>query len=603
MELARKLALAGVVLLSLLPMSLFAFLGLHTRPMSDDYCYIHTSAEMPLLEFVLYWRDRWDGSYSDYALRDMLGPLGFEVAALFPAILIGGWFLVTAMLVARGLQLLNIIERQRRAIAIALSALLVAAICSGLYGKNALYWYAASVRYSVSAVTLTLFMLVLLRVDAQASSRRHLALPALAAAALCFVGAGFAETVAIAQFVCLSWLMGALWLTRSRSGGNRLAVAGAGWLATIAGMLVIVTAPGVAHRVAWERARSPELLRRAPEQLLAQTVQTWFDRVSDPELLASFALLLAAGMFLALSLVKRAAPDSGDSVRLQRNPLRFGLLAQLLLLPMIWQHQSADASLLGRFSAAYFLVILGNAALIASLALCLWRRERINGLLRERGILAPAAALGIILLLFALTQFRSVHWRAQAYLWISCYSLLLALAWLLLAQLPAAKVRGFTIGMGCLILANWTAIAAVAFAGHYFTPTDTARTFTFAAHLTLWQGLAWGLFLGYAIASGHLAASARVRWWLQGVVLVVVLALSARIVADQVALLPKFQQYASEFDARHASIIEQRAAGIRQIAVAPLSFNLERYLKVARLQSNDCPLLFYDIDDIEVQAP
>lgn len=601
MELARKLAPGAVAPLSLLPMSLFAYIGLHTRPMSDDYCYIHTSAEMPWLEFILHWRDRWDGSYSDYALRDMLGPLGFEVAALFPALLIGVWFIVAALLVTRCLELLHV--ERRRTIAIALSALLVAAICNGLYGKNALYWYAASVRYSVSAVTLTLFMLVLLRVEDPASSRPPLALLALAAGALCFVSAGFAETVAIAQFVCLSLLMGALWLTRSDSGRNRLAVAGAGWLATIAGMLVIVTAPGVAHRVAWERARSPELLRRVPEQLLAQTLQTWFDRVSDPELLASFVLLLAAGMLVALSLVKRAPPVCGASVWLQRNPLRFGLLAQLLLLPLIWQHQSADASMLGRFSAAYFVVILCNAALLASLALCLWRRERINRLLREREILALAVALGIILLLFALTQFRSIHWRAQAYLWISCYSLLLALAWLLRARLPAAKVRGFTVGMGCLILATWTAIAAVAFAGHYFTPTDTARTFTFAAHLTLWQGLAWGLFLGYATASGYTTASGRVHWRLQGVVLLIVLALSVRIVAEQVALLPKFQQYASEFDARHASILEQRAAGKRQIAVAPLSFNLERYLKVARLQSNDCPLLFYDIDDIEVQTP
>jgi len=602
MKLARKLALGAVTSLSLLPMLLFAYLGLHTRPMSDDYCYIRTSATMPLLEFVLYWRDRWDGSFSDYALRDLLGPLGFKVAALFPAILIGVWFIITAMLTTKCLKLLKV-ERQRLAIAISLSALLVAAICSGLYGKNALYWYAASVRYSVSAVTLTLFLLLLLHADGQAASRLRFTAFVVAGGALCFVGAGFAETVAIAQFLCLSFLFGALWLARPHSGRYRLAVAGAGWLATVVGMLVIVTAPGVAHRVAWERALSPELTRRVPEQLLSQTMQTWFDRLSDPDLLASFILLLAAGLFLTLSIVKAAAPDSGPTIRLRRNPLRFGLLAQLLLLPLVWLHQSADASILGRFSAAYAVVILCNAALIVGLAFTLWQRERVNGFLREREYFVPAVALGIILLLFALTQFRSIHWRAQAYLWISCYSLLLVLAWLLLRQLPVSKIRGFIIGMGCLILASWAAIAAVAFAGHYFTPTDTARTFTFAAHLAVWQGLAWGLYLGYTIGVGKATAGARLRRWLNCLALLAVLALSARIVAEQLSLLPKFQQYASEFDARHASIIEQQAAGKRQITVAPLSFNLERYLKVARLQSNDCPLLFYNVDDIEVQAP
>jgi hypothetical protein len=602
MQRARKLAIATLVAFSIALMLVFAYLGLHTRPMSDDFCYILTSPKMPFLEFIGFWRNTNDGSFTDYALRDLLGPLGFEVSMLFPAILIGVWFLITALLVRKCLTLLAV-ERQRLALTVSLAALIVAAICSGLYGQNALYWYAASVRYSVSVVALTLFMWLLLQVDCQPRGRGRFKLLAAAGGALCFASAGFSETVSISQLIILTGLSGALLLARGPCWQRRLAVSGLGWLATVASMLVIVTAPGLMHRIEWERAESPSLLQHSAGQLLTQTGKTWFDRISDPAILASFMLLLAAGLFVSLTLGKPAAADGKTSFQLRRNPLLFGLVAQLLLLPFVWLHQSDDAIVLGRFSAAYFVVIVSNIALVCGLTFALWQRARLNAILRARDLILPSLALAFILLIFALTQFRSIHLHAHSYLWISCISLLLVLTWLLACRLSKTKVRVFAIAMGSLVLANWTAIAAVAFVGHYFTPIDTARTFTFAAHLAVWQGLAWGVFLGCAIGLGHAAPAGSSRWWLRVVVLVAVLALGARIAADQLTLLPKFQLYAKEYDVRHASIIQQRAEGRRRIIIPPLTFNLERYLEVARLQSTSCSLQFYDVDAFVVQQP
>ena len=43
--------------------------------------------------------------------------------------------------------------------------------------------------------------------------------------------------------------------------------------------------------------------------------------------------------------------------------------------------------------------------------------------------------------------------------------------------------------------------------------------------------------------------------------------------------------------------------GNADITVARLSFDLERYLKVSRLHYNRCPLQYYDVDVIELEAP
>ena len=194
-------------------MLLFAYLGLHSRPMSDDYCHIPTAARLNILEYILYWRATIDGSYSDYALRSLLAPVGINITRFFPAILLGAWFLSSAALIAKCLRQLSL-QRHRRVIALILSALLVAAISSALYSKMALYWYAASVKYSFPMVLLTLLLLLLLQTaEGPVDGRRHRLLTA-AGALLCFACAGFAETLAIVMLIGMSALIGALWFLR-----------------------------------------------------------------------------------------------------------------------------------------------------------------------------------------------------------------------------------------------------------------------------------------------------------------------------------------------------------------------------------------------------
>ena len=586
----RKLHLLLALALCVLPMLLFAWLGFFSRPMSDDYCHFAITPQMSILDNLLYWRnDVYNGSFSNMVMNSLLTPFGLPVARFFPALLISLWFGSTTALLSNltGLWGMN---RHRLVIALALAALLVAAISDSLSTPSALYWYTASLKYTGPMLVFTLYLLLLLHVAKQAQGRAATSLTTIAGASLCFFAAGFAETLTMPMLLGLTVLIGALRLTR---GSRRcLPVLAAGWLGTVASMIVMLTAPGLTER-AESTTSSPIVANRTVGDMLSLAANSWLDRITDPTAFASFTLLLAAGVLTALVYARPAKISASSLGRVARNPLLFGMVVQLLLLPMLWSHQSDYPSILGRFSGGYFVVIVLNAGLLLSLALLLWRRNQTDAWLENHAHVLPLVLLAVILLLFALTQVRSIHWRANTYLWASAHSLLVVLAWQLSFHLPSSATKRFAVGMGCLYITTWLGTGGVALAVHACCKEDILRTYTFLAHLNAWSGLAWGVYLGWVFK-----ASAQSNRLLKTGALVVALWLGGAIVVDNLALLPKFQQYASEFDARHVYIVEHRNAKQRQFAFAPLSFDLPHYASVAPFDTHHCPLLYYDIDSI-----
>ena len=234
-------------------------------------------------------------------VRSLLGPLDTNVTWLFPPILIGVWLLSTAALLAKCLTLLSV-KRYRRVIALALSMQLVAAICSGLYSEMALYWYAASVKYSVPMVSLTFFLLLLLNAARRPLERRWQQLLTVAGGLLCFITAGFSETLSIALFVGLSIVLGALRLQRGVMWRRCKAILVAGWLAVVVSMPLMVSAAGVARRLEMERGWNPDHADMTIHDVLARTFHISLDRVTDPDAFAAWALALAAGLIVSLSL-------------------------------------------------------------------------------------------------------------------------------------------------------------------------------------------------------------------------------------------------------------------------------------------------------------
>lgn len=588
MNTPRKLLLLS---LCALPMLLFAYLGFSSRPMSDDFCHLAITPQMSVWDNLLYWRNgEYNGSYSNLAMNSLLTPFGLPVVRAFPALLISLWFVSTVALLSGLMGRFGLI-RHRLVIALILAALLVAAINDSTSTPAALYWYTGSLKYTGPMLILTLYLLLLLHVTKHTQGRAASWLTTIAGADLCFFAAGFAETLTIPMLLGLTLLIGALRLTRG-PGRCCLPVLGAGWIGTVASMLVMITAPGLSARV--ETTTSSRIVAsRDIGDVLSLAQNAWLNHITDPAAFSSFILLLAAGLLVALVYARPAKISTSSRGRVARNPLLFGLVVQLLLLPMLWSHQSDYPSILGRFSGGYFVVIVLNAGLLLSLALLFWRRRQVNTWLGNHSHIVPCALLAIILLCFALTQFRSIHWRANTYLWASVHSLLAVLAWQMSSRLPGAWARRFGIGIACLYTIAWFGTAGVALAVFLHSKEDILRTYTFLAHLIAWQGLAWGVYLGWA-----LKASTQMNRLLKTGALVVALWLGSTMVGDNLALLPKFQQYAREFDLRHAYIVEHQRAKQRQFTFTPLSFDLPRYMSVAPFDTHHCPLLYFDIDSI-----
>ena len=86
---------------------------------------------------------------------------------------------------------------------------------------------------------------------------------------------------------------------------------------------------------------------------------------------------------------------------------------------------------------------------------------------------------------------------------------------------------------------------------------------------------------------------------------IVALIIGAGIVYSQFRLIPHFRRYASEWDDRHQSIIDQRDRGERDISVQPLGFNMYQFLELP--QDTEVwfryALKYYDVDSITEVEP
>ncbi len=578
-------------------MLLFVYLGFFTRPMYDDLCLLDTAGKYDLWANLLWWRENLNGSFSGKIVHSLLVPLGFDAPQVFPAILISIWFVCTAALLYWCLRESGI-ERRRLVASLSVAALIVAAICASIGGGHTLYFFASSIKYTAPLVFLSVYLLLLAVATGQPNGRRASWLMIAAAGALCFLSAGFAELLSIVQLIGITLMLTAALLFAHGAWRRRvLTLLGAGWLATVASMIVMLTAPGLWLRLNNKPSRLGVTAYRSLESILHQTWRTWHERISDPDVVAGFVLLLAVGLFASLVLSKAGPRNIQHLPALRRNPFLIGLLVQLLLLPLIWQHQSDHPQVIGQFSGGYFVVIVCNAVLLIGLALVLWRQRQVNIWLANRSQVVPIALLAWVLLFFALTQFRSIHWRASTYLLASLHSLLLVLAWQLSSRLPDRVVCGFAVGMGCLYATLVSGVAAVALGDLLLNDASTGRLYAFSAHLPVWLGLAWGVYLGYAIKS---------RWsdsiWLKTGALAVALYLGCAIVVDYSPLAPDFQQFAQEYDIRHARILERRQAGERELVFPPLSYDLPGFLNVNPRHNPGCHRQYYDLDTIDLWA-
>ena len=583
----QKLLLPTLLALCLAPMLLFAWLGWHTRPYTDDFCHITDFGQRDLWELILQQRNADNnGSYSTLVMAVALGPSGLAIVQIFPALLIALQFIATCALCNRSLRMLGI-SRHRLPIALGLAALLVGAVCASVLTRQAYYWFTASMKYSLPLALLPLFLLLTLHVAGAQARTLRLRLWMLVGGVLCFFIAGFAETFTIPMLLGLTMLIAAAW----RAGGNwrkrGLPMLGAGWLGSVASTLVMVTAPSIAVRAA-SSADRPGIAQRSLLDYLRQVADAWFSHLSDPEALAAFTLMLAVGILVGLWLPAIAARFDARAARREHLALLPALLCQVLLIPLIWTHQSDNAIFLGRFSLGYATVIAINGALIAGFAMLIFRWRR-NG--RQSACLLPCALLGMMLLCSTLTVGRDMHWRAYTYLWLTFHSLTLVLCWTMMARMDRQQARAYSAALGGLLLLALLGTALVAFVTILAKPQDAWRVYTFLAHANAWLGMGCGICVGQA-CRGMFGRDK----WLKVAALLVALWLGGAIAVENLQLLPHYQAYARQYDEWHEMIVEGQREGQRQFTFTLPAYDLPHELRVWRSLQHRCRLSFYDID-------
>ncbi len=593
-----------IVAIALAPAGLFAYLGQFSRLMFDDYCSIASARDRGAWGYMIDILDTFAGGYANWLLKGLMAPLDTLLPRITPPLIVVLWLAGLVWLVFQGLAYLGI-SGSRRTLSISISALTVAATIPAFYSPQSFYWYTASTQNALPLALLTMYMALALWT---AQRRREDALSLsgiIAGGLLCFITAGSGEVFVGFQTTLLALCLLAIFafLPSSRR-RTYLPVFGVGWLATLGGLAIQLSAPGVALRAA-HIAQRQGLPNRSISVLMHETLARSFAHIKHPQALAGFAMLMAVGLLIMLVKYKpQSSSETSKPVKLALPPLWLGLVFQLLWFPLLWLQTSDSPQWLGRFSGRYMVAVMLNILFVLGFLLMLWQRKRVQAQLqkRERGRLTGGyimASACIFVLLLPAAQL-DIDRLAASWLFTSLLMLLILLTWHLSSMLPSAAARRLGMLALCSSGIGWVCIAAMVFISMYGAGYVQPRTMAAGAYLLALPGLVWGAWLGCLVKQSRLGPI-RIKLLKSGS-LATVLIVGAGIVLGQAALMPNFQLYAREWDARHREIIKSRASGQGHIEVAPLTWDLADYAAITMGPDDltTCASRYYAVASIAV---
>ena len=594
---------------ALTPAALFAYLGQFSRLMVDDYCLIALPKRYGAWGYMVYQLNTWSGSYANWLFKGAAAPLDILLPRIMPTLIIVLWLVGLSWLVFQGLTYLKI-DSPRRPLAVAIAALAVAASVNSFYSPQSFYWYAGSIPYTLPLALLTIYMALALWLARRQRRDVWSLLGIVAGAALCFIAAGSSEIFAVFQAAFLMFCLLALFalLPTSRRRPYAL-VFEMGWLATLAGLVIQLSVPGGALRAAYI-AQTDGLSDRSISTLIYEAAARSLAYINHSPAIAGFVMLMAVGLLVMLVKYKpHSAFKAAPPFKFALPSLWLGLIFQLLWLPLLWLQISDSPQWLGRFSSRYMAIVLLNAVFILSFLVLLWQRKHVQTRLqrRERGWLMGWHIIGfvfILVLLFLSAEVsQSIDRRSSSYLFTSLLMLLVLLAWQLSCLFPSAAARRFGWLALCSSGIGWACIAVMVFVSMYGTGYVQARTMAAGAYLLVLPGLVWGGWLGCLLKRNALSSRSGQMWvkLLKPICLAVVLVVAVGIMMGQAALMPNFQLYAGEWDARHREIIILRDSGQENIEVKPLTWNLADYAAITTLTDQAvCAHHYYKVKSIVV---
>ena len=595
---------------ALAPAALFAYLGQFSRLIIDDYCIISLGKGLGGWDYMVRLLNTWSGSYANWLFKGLTAPLDTLLPRMMPALIVALWLVGLSWLVFQVLAYLKI-DSSRRPLSVAVAALTVAASINGFYTPQSFYWYSANTQNALPLALLTIYMALALWLARRQRRDSWSLLGIIAAAALCFIAAGSSEIFVTFQAAFFTFCLLALFaLLPSPRRRPYALVFGMGWLATLAGLVIQLNVPGAALRAAHiaQTIRQPD---RSISVLIYETVAQSAPYINHPQAIAGFVMLMAVGLLVMLVKYKpHSASKAAQPIKFALPPLWLGLIFQLLWLPLLWLQISDSPQWLGRFSGRYMVVVVLNALFILGFVVLLWQRKRVYAQLQRRecrqliiGHIIGFALIFVLLFLWGQISIGADR-RSAAYLFTSLLMLLVLLAWHLSYLLPSAAARRFGWLALCSSGIGWACIVAVVFASVYGAGYVQPRTMAAGAYLLVAPGLIWGGWTGALLKHASLSSRSGQMWikLLKLVCLAVILVAAAGIVLGQAALLPNFQLYADEWDARHQAIMTLRDSGQDHIEVKPLTWNLYDYVDIITTEPDltFCAHYYYEVESITV---
>lgn len=598
-ESGKRISVMIGLALALIPLLLFAYFGLSTRLMGDDYANVGLPMQIGAWETMQFWRTVWNGGYSSFLLWGLLAPLGTAAPALFSFAVIASLFVAYSWMANAALAQLCQLP-YRRPLAAVLASLMVAATLNAFYSPHTLYWYASGVTYVAPVVMLLLGIALAVEIGRRLRGSIQQLLAAIATALFAFVNAGFSELHLVFQLAAVALIN--LYVFFSPAGSRRKPyqiLAAAAFLGTAASLPVQVSAPGFAVRSSVKVQGS--LLELPLQDLFVlsdRALNETLTYAGHPESFAGFMLVAFAGLFVALSASSPVQANADlPRIRATHAPLAFALLVQLLFLPILWSHQSDNLQILGKFSYPFMLVVCMNLCAILVLLALIWRRrlhrllQRRNGLMIYCGCILLAACL-----LFLMTQARSIHVKASSYLFFTTVTLLLMLArqFARIADEPGLN-RLFLLTL-CLTAAAIIALAFVVSVEIFLVRFVNRRSISAAVFALMLAGLLNGLTLGALIRHGFCltgAATAGLRG-IRLLCLLVALTIAAGIVFGQGRRIGYVREYVDIWESQHQEIIRLRDAG------DPAVFTLElKRIVAGKMDHQPPPYYFAPLDWME----
>ena len=578
----RQVSIHALALLAaFVPLLVFAYSGTFSRLYADDYGHLGKVLESGAWESLLFWRVQWNGDYTNFLVFGMLAPLGAAAPLVFlPVIIVLG--LAGMAWLTRKLFTFLSLDRQSNLVVAALAALLMSATFHSFYSNETLYWLSASVEYSLPTVILFVLIALAWEVTSRLDTRLSLAICALAAGGAAFINAGFSEMYMVFQNLFLLLLLVCLFAflrgTRRRIASTLCA---ASLLGSLASLPVQLSSAGFIHRVDVYDSRQLRMPIRDPLQLLFSTLEETVQRAGYEQAFAGFMLAFAGGMLVALALGKPVTEKPrAESIALKPVALALLLLAQLAYLPILWSHTSDSMTILGRFSPAYFLVIVLNAGFVLLFSFQFIQHRRISAWLAQpnASLLYVSAHLLAVLLLFALSQFRSIHWRAASYMFASALSLIVFLAWQMKsgARSPTANALLLVATVSAVVTAlAFVGLTAVQFWG---AGRVIEKVYTMTAFLLTISALIWGLCLGHSLQQAMLRSPLHSRWIRASITiwLAVALAIGSGIASVTARRSEARAAFAAIWDEQHQEILRLRDAGDPAVHTMQLALRLSR---------------------------